>query len=424
MRAFIVPVPDAISPLGAPARDARLLDRSVGEAMEDLLWRAGLTITPASSLDEAEARARREPEGALVLLDSVACSRVVLRRFLAAARAHRAAALVCALPRAVGTDVLSHLGGLDPGAPDADPAAGARPTVWTAPLYFVRRDGAIARAHPVLLRHREKVVACPLPPGILGRREEPIAIGASWLCNIGHWVHVLRANAAAIQAWWFDHAARGLHAGGLAWFALRALAGFPWTSGRLAAAVNAIDRRARVHHRAHLELSVVRARATIEPLASVRSAFIGEGAYIGDGAQVFGSVIGPGAFVARNAVVIGSVVYPGALAGQQLMQLSVLGEGACAFTNSAFFDVNFSRNVRVAHRGRLADSGSQFLGACVGPGARVSAGVWVASGREIPAGALLVKPPDEIAQRLEVLPPGAPAIVRGGVARAIEAVGN
>ncbi len=41
-----------------------------------------------------------------------------------------------------------------------------------------------------------------------------------------------------------------------------------------------------------------------------------------------------------------------------------------------------------------------MLGVCIGPEARVAAGIWVASGREIPAGALLVKPPGEIATKI------------------------
>ena len=93
---------------------------------------------------------------------------------------------------------------------------------------------------------------------------------------------------------------------------------------------------------------------------------------------------------------------------------SLLGEEACALTNSAFFDINFNKNIRVAHRGRYVDIGSPYLGVCVGPRARVSAGVFVAHGREIPAGALLVKPPDEIANRIGEIRPDEPAAVSGG----------
>jgi hypothetical protein len=112
-------------------------------------------------------------------------------------------------------------------------------------------------------------------------------------------------------------------------------------------------------------------------------------------------------------------VYPEAFAAQFLMQASVLGRRACAFSNSAFFDLNFSRSVRVAHRGGYADAGTQFLGVCLGPEARVSAGVWIASGREVPSKALLIMPHSGIVQRLDGLPPNiAHTVHNGGLVRA------
>jgi hypothetical protein len=104
------------------------------------------------------------------------------------------------------------------------------------------------------------------------------------------------------------------------------------------------------------------------------------------------------------------------MAGQLLMQASLLGENAGAFTNSYFYDVNFARNVRVMRLGRAVDSGSKVLGVCLGEGARVAAGVWVASGREIPAGALLVKPPGEVVTSVSQDASGAPqALLEGSV---------
>jgi hypothetical protein len=125
-------------------------------------------------------------------------------------------------------------------------------------------------------------------------------------------------------------------------------------------------------------------------------------------------VIGKGALVAPNSIVNLSVVYPGAMAGQYLMQASVLGRKASAFSNSNFYDLNFSRNIRVAHQGKIVDSGTQMLGVCVGPEARVAAGVWVASGREIPARSLLIKPPGEVATNIGAPPEGEPHVVVSG----------
>ncbi|HEY2518038.1 MAG TPA: hypothetical protein VGI39_44510 [Polyangiaceae bacterium] len=417
MRAFLAPGAHLVPPLEAPARDALILDRTLGETMAGALGRLGFEVVRVHSLAEAEDRARAESTDSLVTLDSLLASPAVLRKFVRAARTKGGeTSLVCALPRALGTDHLSHIDGLAP----CDLPGGRAPG-WSAPLFYLRgAGGTLDGAAPLLLPYKEQILRLRSPVGVVGAPEHLVGVSDSYLCNVSHWAHVLRLNAAAVAGWWFER----LRWGGVlgpAWVAWRVLRGFPWYGGRLGGALNGISWGARVNHTAYLELSIVQKGATIGPHASVRNSFIGEGASIGEGARIFGSVIGKGAFVAANSVVTGSVVYPGAFAGQLLMQLSLLGPNACAFTNSNFFDLNFTRNIRVAHRGRFVDSGSRFLGVCLGPDARVSAGVWLGSGREVPPRALLVKPPSEVVAKLgEPEPDVAHAVADGRLVRVTE----
>ena len=409
MRVFLAPADAPVSPLDAPARDAMILDRSLGDTMATELRAVGLEVVSVASLEDGEGRARREPEGAFVLLDSVLASRTVVRNFVRAARSRSGAtAVVCALPRFLATDYLSHIDGLAPAESRSSTAA-----IWTAPFFFLRGNTSIAGAEPLLLPYKEQILRIPTPVGILGTTEYQVGISESYLCNVSHWVHVLRANASATAGWWFDRLRWGIVLGP-AWVAWRILCGFPWSGGRLGGALNHVAFGASVHHTAHLELSIVRKGATIGAHASVKNSYVGEGAFIGEGARLFGSVIGKRAFVATNSVVFGSVVYPGAFAAQLLMQACLLGRDASVFTNSNFFDLNFTRNIRVFHRGQFVDSGSRFLGSCVGPEARLSAGVWIASGRELPKGALIVKPPGEAVSKIGALEPGAAYAVREG----------
>jgi acetyltransferase-like isoleucine patch superfamily enzyme len=410
VRIFVWPEDLDITPLGAPARAARVLDSTVGEAMARRFARAGLTAVAVASREEGEDRAGREPGGAFVVADAVLGSRRVVEGFVRAApRSTGATALVCALPRVLGTDRLSHVGGLEACDAPGGPA-------WTAPFFFLRGPGSLARAAPLVLRYREHTLRYPMPAAILGGPEE-LLVGASdsILCRVGHWVHVIRINTAAIADWWFERLRQGVV--GPAWMLGRALAGFPWTGGRLLGAMRRVEAGARVHHTANVELSIVGRGARVGAHATIRNAFIGEDAQVGVGACVVGSVVGRAAFVGVHAVVSGSVLYPGAMAAQLLMQASLLGENAGAFTNSYFFDINFTRNVQVASRGGLVDSGSRVLGVCLGPGARVSAGVWVASGREVPAGALLIKPPGEIVTSVPSAAGGAPQALAAGALR-------
>jgi hypothetical protein len=128
VRIFVWPDDDEISPLRAPAREARVLDSTVASTLAGHIARTGLTAVPVASREEGEDRARRETRGAFVVADSVFCSRHVLSGFVrTASRSTGATAFVCALPRALGTDRLSHVGGLELRETSAGPASAERP---------------------------------------------------------------------------------------------------------------------------------------------------------------------------------------------------------------------------------------------------------------------------------------------------------
>ncbi len=386
--AFIVRDAAPITPLGAPAAESWLLGGRLHEQMRASLEAAGLAVELVDTIDLAEERASACPDGALVTHDSVAFSSSVLQRFLAAAeRAPAGSALTAALPDVESIRRLAHIDGLHRATVDGAP-------VWTAPLHALTHRTTLAEARPVLLPFKQHIARGPVPPGMIGEREVAIGMSDAYLCRVDHWLHILRVNQAALGATWIE---RGNTLGGKLWYLWRALLGFPWTRGRLVTAIRRLHPRAKVHHSAHGELSVVEEGAEIGVNAIVKGSWVGKGAHIDDGAIVNGCVIGAGAFVASSASVNFSVLYPESFAAQQKMQLSILGEGSVAFTGSYFYDLNFERNVRIEHRGRIVDSGERFASVCMGPHSRVAGGVWIASGREIPAGALIIQPPGGVA---------------------------
>jgi acetyltransferase-like isoleucine patch superfamily enzyme len=413
MPAFLVRVNDSVSPFGTPARDAWLLDTTLGAAAERTLRRAGLEPVHVDSLEEAEARARESARGAIVTLDSVAFSPQLLRDFLrAAARTSGDTALRCAVPPNAATDLLAHVTGLE-----RVESKGGGGEVWTAPMYFLRGKASLASASVHVVPHKPSLVRLPVPKGFLGGAPElVVGVSESFLCNVSHWVHILRLNATAIVVPWNERRRVGMSILGIAWYLWRLLLSFPFVGGRILESFRMVDRKARVHHSAHIEGSVIRKGVDIGVGAVIKYSYIGEGAHIEDGAHVVGAVIGPGAFVSRQSVVVSSVLYPGSFAGQQLMQFSILGPDAIVLAMSNFFDLNLDRNIRVAHGTSVVDSGSRMLGACIGPRARIGGGVWVASGREIPADAFIVKDPAEVAFRIGDVGTAA-AIVRGGTAQ-------
>ena len=395
--AFLVRDAQPIPPLGAPASESWFTSGPLFEVMRALFSSCGLSVERVETLDEAVARAAKCDGGALISYDSVACSRSVVSAMLEASRTDARPAFAAALPQALATQALAHIQGLAALELEGKPA-------FTAPLWIVR-DGATALGAPArLLPFKELAWKLPTPPGMLGRAEEPFGATDTYLVRVDHWAHVLRLNLAALVATWFE---RWQTPGGKLWFLVRALLGFPWRNGRLAGSLRRVHRKAKVHHTAHVELSVVEEGAEIGANAVVKNSYVGRGARIDDGALVNACVLGAGASVASCSSIFSCVLYPGAFAAQQKMQFSVLGPSSVAFTGSYFYDLNFDKNVRVAHRGKIVDAGSRFLSVCLGPWARVAGGVWVSSGREIPAHALVVQPPGLVAQRIDAQLAGA-----------------
>ncbi len=389
--AFVVPDPAVIEPLGTAAADTWLLDGPVRARTAALLEGAGLTVEAVATMDEALERAAATEGGGLVTLDSVVFSGAVLRGLLALAPTASRRVLTAALPEGLATRRLSHVGGLDAVTVGGQGA-------FTAPLHLVGPGARPGSAEPVLLPYREQTLRFPTPLGMLGRPEATFGVSDAVLVHVSHWAHVLRVNLSMFLAGWVE---RWHTPGGRLWYLWRALAGFPWRRGRLAASIRRVHRRAQVHHRAHVELSVVEEGAVIGANAVVKNSWIGRGARIDDGAIVNACVVGAGAFVASGAGIFSSLLCPGAFAAQQKMQFSLLGENSVAFTGSYFYDLNFERNVRVPHRGEMADAGDRFLSVCLGPWARVAGGVWIASGRSVPAGALIVQPAGRVLHKID-----------------------
>lgn len=389
--AFLVLDPATIPPLDAPGGDAWLLDRTVRDHARTQLAAAGLSVETVASFAEAEAAAASRPHGSIIVLDSVAFSPELLRRFIKVFRAGTAPAIAAALPVAHTTERLSHIDGLEAVTIDGAPA-------FTAPLYAIAAGAKVADARPTLVPFSERVAKLRMPIGMLGVDSMPLGLSIVWMCRVDHWVHIQRLNVLALVTAWSE---LGKRTSGKLWYAWRILLGAPWTRGRLTTSINRIHPRAKIHHTAHVELSVIEAGAEIGPRAVVCNSWIGKNARIAAGAKVDSCVIGPEAMIADTTVIAAAVLYPRAFNAQSKTQMCVLGEGAAVLTGALFYDINFLQNVRVKHRGRVVDSGERVGGVCVGPWARIAGGFWVASGREIPAGALIIQDPDQVLSHLD-----------------------
>jgi len=230
----------------------------------------------------------------------------------------------------------------------------------------------------------------------------PLRVVDEWALPVGHWAQLLWANLLGLgPALWLSLGAGMGGALRVAWGAACAGSLAPY---RVARHVNSVGRGARIHPNATVEGSVIGAGASVGAGAVVRGSLVGAGASVEDLALVEGSVIGDGAVVQRLAMVKYSVVESKAFAAG-IHQLAVLGEGATTKLGAVLMDQGFRGPVRVRVGGGLCEAPHGMLGVCLGPGAVVGSGVFVAPGRAIPAGLTVVQDPQRVVGRVD-LPEG------------------
>ena len=234
-------------------------------------------------------------------------------------------------------------------------------------------------ARPLVLDPCERELALDMP----GQFSLPVTQRA--VVPIRHWVQLLWANLLGI-GWHLPEMLLGTSRvamlARILWAALRARSLRPEpVMGKL----TRLGRGAVVHPRATVEASVLGPGARVGAGAVVRFSVLGAGARVEDLAICEASVLGDEALVQRQAACKFSVVGPRArLAG--CVQLGVLGPGASLKRSSYLTDQSLSGEVRVRAGGTLVRPPFGMVGCCLGAGASVLGGVWVAPGRVLPPG--------------------------------------
>lgn len=372
MQARILPAP-ALQPFGEAADACPWLDTTLGEGLRQRLTRAGCTVV-------------REDGGggeALVVGGELAANTSLLGAFLEASEPETRCVLAAG---AFG----AHVGIEDEIA---------------LPLYRSTRTSreALEALKPVTVDADVK------PFGFDGSLEVPVP--RNFGLPVTDWSRLLWANLFGIGA-----EVLGAPKSAGIWFVLRTLLkARSLDAARLAAAASVIHRKARVHPAAVVEASAVGEGAQIGPGACVRGSIVGAGARVESLADVTGSVLAPGAVAQRQAMVRFSVLFPRAFVGGTV-QLSVFGNDARFHGGSYAMDMNLDGapvKIRTAD-GELRTAGVS-LGGCLGHDAIVGSGVWLAPGRVIPNGVIVVRDPDRIVRRIpENLDAGVPMTVREG----------
>ncbi|MEZ4238055.1 MAG: hypothetical protein R3F59_18295 [Myxococcota bacterium] len=389
IRVFVEPSGRRLAPLDDPPGELLVGNRRLADWQSDAIREAGLqridTLQPPC----------------LVVPDALFCSGVALERFVDGA-AGRDAVLVLARSRFGASTT--------PIQPDVEEIEAG----WRfARIRFV--SGRDAPPVDVVVDPEEQIHEVKLPALFGG--PTPVALPRHPVLTVHHWAHLLWANQAAeamlvrrIPAW------RG--ALRLLWAVIRARSLTMW---RVMARLNTVGRRCNIHPTAVVEASTLGDDVTVGPFARVLMSRVGDGATIMSGAEVELSTIGAGATVAQRCGLRLCVLYPEAMASQVLMQACLIGRRTLTVPGSYSIDLNLDRNIRVALDGALHDTGTRFLGSAFGHDCRIGTGIWLASGRTIPSGTVLVRDPDKVVHRIpEIGPDAGPLITELGTLRPLE----
>lgn len=415
-RAFVLPMGAPIAPFGDAPADARVLNRRLEDLQREALASAGVTSLERVRAADALPDAKGDPY--LVLSDDLFFTRTLLADFVVQAQAGDPAVPArLALPDGKLLRDSEPLQDLERGEQGGRPFA-------AFPMWLVRGAApgpALAGARPVVVDPREEVRAIEDVPRVFaenGRLE--FALTSRVAMRIEHWVHLLRANQTAMLASLAELKDRPkiVNAVALAWLLLRA---FPPTEARVMRAAVRRGRKVKIHPSAVVEASVLGDGVQIGAHALVRGSVLAAGATVAEGAAVEMSVLGEKARVTKNCLCNFNVLYPGAVLGYGIHQMSILGRDAFVSAQSILLDFKFEGEIHVEHRGRIVSSGARFLGAAIGHGARVGAGVVIGQGRAVPSRASMVMDAARVAQKFSpAAVEGATLTVRDGVVVPLE----
>ena len=353
----------------APWNDAvgsvRVLGLPLVERQDRVI--AGLGLRWDATMSADEAAASPAAPGELRWSDDVDVTPAAMRAFLKAAGTD--GGRMCTLERPARAGELEVE---PPGAPYLFEGA-EQPT---------RRVG-------VTLGPAERDVTAP-PRGFGGtmRTTGPFRSETAWwitdrtATTIAHWSHVLRANLSALPAAFGDELVRQ------PWRVLWTWARSPFHAGGGRLAV--VGKRCKIHPTARLEMCILGDDVEVGAYSVLRGCVIGDGARIEDHVTARGAVVGPGAHLGNYCLFNISVLGARSSISHIGAQATVVGDETFIATFASLLDLNLTGNIRVPWDGRLADTGTPFLGCAVGHRVRMGAGTWVAQGRAIPNDITLV----------------------------------
>ncbi len=155
---------------------------------------------------------------------------------------------------------------------------------------------------------------------------------------------------------------------------------------KILSTMNTIGKNCDIHHTAYVEGSIIGDNVIIGANTVVRHSVIGNDSILGNSVTVESSVIGDKCVI-LNGHILQSVFMSEVFSVTHFLSASLVGERCFVGSGAVLTDFRFDhKNITVIDKGKKIDTGSTFLGCCLGDDVYLGGGCVVAPGREIPNG--------------------------------------
>lgn len=218
------------------------------------------------------------------------------------------------------------------------------------------------------------------------------------IVQIDHWSNLWATNLIYI----LSHL-KGIEENNKFELFVKAILNATFNKWKLLSKVNKIGKNCDIHHTAYVEGSIIGDGVTIGANSVVRHAIVGDGAYVGNSVTIDASVIGSKSII-LNGHIFQTVILAESFSVTHFISASLVGNRNFIGSGAVLTDFRFDhKNISVMKDGKAVDSGSTFLGCCLGNDVYMGGGCIVAPGREIPnntkvsldKGKIITKIPEE-----------------------------
>ena len=393
MKAYLWKTEKTISPFQDPVGDTLICNVALKDHQHRILESQGLEVAetkdPCTLVDEEY----------LLIRDDLFFTRVALKRFLKKIR-EKGEPGAGAMESGPFTDFTGFMQDL---RTVWDPETQTPVTVYG--LYYCRGPLESARAveslPPLIIEAEQK--AFPIKPGDFLPSTVDVKFTPAFtnviLFHVCHWTHIWLLNLLALG----DELIRAFTANKFK-LVLRALSAFSLNRHKIASRFVIKGKGCDIHPTATVQASILGDRVTVGPYSVVQGSILGDDVKINEQSIIIGTVFGEGTSTCIRGCSKLCVAYPRTSTGR--MQGCLIGRNVFMASLAYFFDVKLQGTIKVWHNGRMVDTGMNFLGGCVGHNAIIGPDCWIASGREVPNGAMIIKNPKEV---IATIPPDLPS---------------